>query len=405
MDADSYSFDIGPMGAIGEQGSLLLKINRNCPWNRCLFCTAYKGRRFEYRKTEELRRDVDIIRFLEDELKEISYKLGCDGQVNDAVTSTFILSNPQAYDSGVVNRELVNSRYASIRNAGNWLYNGGKSVFLQDADALTMRTPELIEVMRYLRESFPAIERITTFARSKTCARKSLEELEELRKAGLSRLLVGIESGYDPVLEYMQKGVTAQQHIEGGKKVVESGINLVTFIMPGLGGRQWTQKHIRETARLLNEIKPHLIRIRSLAIQEDSPLYQKWKSGEFEPLTDDQMVDEIEQVIEDLNIDSDIETGQLTNILFEIRGHLPQQKESILEIIRRYKRMLPAERLNFRFQRYLRYYLPYIKERGKADYQLLQAIRKAKESLEKSPSEAEQKVEEVILSIKQKGIP
>jgi len=405
MNVDNYSFDIGPMGAIGEQSSLLLRINRNCPWNRCLFCPTYKGQKFEYRGPEEIKRDIDVIRFLAEEIKTTSHKLGWGGGVNDEVISTIIRHNPEIYDSGLTEDRILDLRFAGLKNVGNWLNHGAKTVFLQDANALIMRPPELIEVIRYLKESFPSIERITSYARSKTCAQRSLKELQELHEVGLSRLLVGIESGYDPVLEYMQKGVNAQDHVEGGRKAIESGITFVAFVMPGLGSKCWAEGHVRETARLLNEIKPHLIRLRSLAIQEDTPLYQKWKSGEFEPPTDDQMVDEIEQLIENLVCDCDIETGQLTNILFEIQGHLPQQKRKILEIVRHYKTMVPRERLNFRFQRYLRYYLPYVTEEGKRGYALLRLVREAAESLERCSSESEQKVEQAILAIKQRGIP
>lgn len=402
---DSYSFDIGPMGAIGEQGSLLLRINRNCPWNRCLFCPTYKGRKFEYREAEEIKRDIDIVRFLVGEIETTSYKLGWGGEVNDEVMRAIIRSNAEIYGRGSEDGKIFNSRYASLSNVCRWVYYGAKAVFLQDANALIMRTPELMEVITYLKESFPAIERITSYARSKTCAQRGIEALKELHEAGLSRLLVGIESGYNPVLEYMRKGVSAEEHIKGGRRVIGSGMGFVAFVMPGLGGRRWSERHVLETARVLNEIKPHLIRIRSLAIQEGSPLYERWKSGEFEPPTDHQMVDEIEQLIENLNCDCDIETGQFTNILFEIKGHLPQQREKILEIIRRYKAMPSRERLDFRLERYLSYYLPYIRESGEMDYQLLQLIEEAAESLEKSSSEAEEEIEQAILVIKQRGIP
>lgn len=405
MNVDNYSFDIGPMGAIGEQGSLLLRINRNCPWNRCLFCPTYKGKKFEYRKAEELKRDIDVIRFLVDEIKATSYKLGWGREANDKVMWTIIQENRHIYEKGSADNEILNLRYASLRHVCHWLYYGAKTVFFQDANALIMRTSELIEVIRYLKESFPSIERVTSYARSKTCAQRRVEELKELHEVGLSRLLVGIESGYNPVLEYMQKGVNAEEHIKGGRKVIESGITLVAFVMPGLGGRRWAERHVLETAQVLNEISPHLIRIRSLAIQGGSPLYKKWKSGEFEPPADDQMVNEIEQLIENLNCDCDVETGQLTNILFEIKGQMPQQREKMLEIIRRYKAMAPRERLDFRLERYLRYYLPYIRDRGQLDYQLLQLIKEAAESLEKCSSEAEERVEQAISAIKQRGIP
>jgi histone acetyltransferase (RNA polymerase elongator complex component) len=405
MNEDNYSFDIGSMGAIGERGSLLLRINRNCPWNRCLFCSTYKGQKFEYRGPEEIKRDIDVMRFLTEEVKTTSDKLGWSDGVNDGVISAIVGRHPEIYDGGLTESRMLDMRLASLTNVINWLNHGAKAVFLQDANAVIMRTPELIEVIRYLKESFPSIERITSYARSKTCVQKSLKELQELHEAGLSRLLVGIESGCDPVLEYMQKGVNVEEHVEGSRKAIESGMTFVAFVMPGLGSKRWAEGHVGGTARLLNEIKPHLIRLRSLAVQQSSPLYQKWKSGEFEPSTDDEMVDEIEQLIENLVCDCDVETGQLTNILFEIQGHLPQQKESILEIIRHYKTMVPRERLNFRFQRYLRYYLPYVTEEGKRGYQLLRLVREAAESLERYSFESDQKVERAILAIKQRGIP
>ncbi len=404
MYSDDYSFDIGPMGAIGEQGSLFLRINRNCPWNRCLFCGTYKGSKFEYRTAEEVKHDIDVIKSLASWVNATSLKLGLGGQVNQEVMQRIVQNNPHIFES-LFYDSVVDSRLASLRNVCRWLASGGKNVFLQDADALIMRTPELVEVLKYLKEAFPAIERITSYARSKTCAHKSLEELRELRDAGLSRVLVGIESGCDPVLQLMQKGVTAREHIEAGKKVIEAGIGYVAFVMPGLGSTRWSKEHVPGTVRVLNEIKPHLIRLRSLAIQEDSPLYHLWMSGEFEPPHDDQMVREIRQLVEGLDFSCDIETGQLTNILFEIKGHLPEQKAEIFDIICRYEAMTPGERLKFRLDRYLNNYLPYIQAKGKFDYDLIERIEEATGSLESHAPGAEKMVEETILAIKQRGIP
>lgn len=402
---DDYSFDMGPMGAIGEQDSLLLRINRNCPWNRCLFCPTYKGRKFEYRTAEEIKHDVDVIKFLASEINAISCELGWGGQVTQEVAGAFVQNNPDIFQPFLADNRIINLRYASLRNVCRWLNSGGKNVFLQDADALIMRTPELVEVLKYLKETSPTIERVTSYARSKTCAHKSVEELKELHDTGLSRVLVGIESGYDPVLQFMQKGVTVQQHIEGGRKIIESGIGLVSFVMPGLGSRRWAEEHVLGTAQVLNEIKPHLVRIRSLAIQEDSPLYGWRKSGKFESPSDDQMVEEIEQLVERLNFSCDIETGQLTNILFEIKGHLPEGKADILDIIRHYREMTHRERLGFRFERYLRYYLPYLEQMGRFDYELHELLEEATSCLENNQPEAERTVEEAILAIKQRGIP
>jgi hypothetical protein len=391
------------MGAIGEYGSLLLRINRNCPWNRCLFCSTYKGSRFEYRTTDELKRDIDVVEVLANMVNETYHKLGWLEGWDDEFIQTIISDNPDIYKN--ISREEYSSKYYSIANVYRWISNGAKDIFIQDADAIIMRTPELIEVLAYLKGKFPTIERVTSYARSKTCLHKSLEELKELHKAGLSRLLVGIESGYDPVLEYMRKGISAEEHIEAGKRVIDSGIKYIAFVMPGLGGRRWSERHISETARILNEIEPPLIRIRSLAIQENSPLYEKWQSGEFEPPTDDQMVDEIELLIENIDYGCDIETGQLTNILFEIKGALPADRERLLGIIRRYKAMPGIDRLKFKLSRYLRYYLHWVREMGMVDSQLIQHINEAEESIELCSPDADEKMERAALTIKQKGIP
>lgn len=405
MVPDDYSFDIGPMGAIGEQGSLLLRINRNCPWNRCLFCPLYKGKKFEYRTVDEIRHDIDVVKHLTDQLTAASHERGYGGQVNREVVTAYVRRNPRIYQPGLIGDRLLELRYAGLSNVCNWLVSGKKSVFLQDADALIMRTPELVAVLKDLKKTFPRIERVTSYARSKTCAHKSPEQLKELHEAGLSRVLVGIESGCDAVLEFMRKGVTAREHIEGGRNVIESGMGLVAFVMPGLGGKRWSEEHVRETLRVLNAIRPHLVRLRSLAVQEESPLYALWKSGDYEPPTDDDMVDEIRRLIEGLDFRCDIETGQLTNILFEIKGRLPEQKAEILDLIHRYQEMPPAQRMEFRFRRYLSYYLPWVEKRGNLDESLLKLVEEAEAGLRENPEHAGLIVEKAILAIKQKGIP
>lgn len=405
MKPNGYSFDIGPMGAIGEQGSLLLRVTRNCPWNRCLFCPLYKGRKFQYRTAEEIKRDINVVKFLADELAAVSFELGFNGQVNSEVAMSFVRKNPDIFQPGRVDDRMLDLRYASLSNVCNWLDSGGNHVFLQDADALIMKTHDLVAVLKHLKDTFPRIGRVTCYARSKSCLHKSRGQLKEIREAGLSRVLVGIESGYDPVLDFMGKGVTAREHIEAGRMVIDSGMGFVAFVMPGLGGRSWTEGHIRETTRVLNEIQPQLVRLRSLAIQEDSPLYESWKRGDFEPPTDDGMVEEIRQLVNGLNFFCYIEAGQLTNILFELRGRLPEQKAYLLHLIQRYQTMPPEQRLRFRFERYLKNYLSYIEQVGKLDESLISLVEEASRCMSKRTGGAEPVVEKAITAIKQRGIP
>lgn len=98
-----------------------------------------------------------------------------------------------------------------------------------------MKTDDLVDILTYLRETFPQVTRITSYCRSKTACRKSVEEFRRLKEAGLNRIHIGLESGYDPVLEFIRKGVTAEEHIEGGRRIVASGLSLSEYIIPGLG--------------------------------------------------------------------------------------------------------------------------------------------------------------------------
>jgi radical SAM superfamily enzyme YgiQ (UPF0313 family) len=400
-----YCIDIGPMGPIGEGEALILRATRNCPWNRCLFCPTYKEKRFELRKVEEIKRDIDTVKRISELVEETSWKIGWAGRIGQEVITEVVQSHPEIY--GREPSDLTPENYIARRtlsNVINWIWYGKRRVFLQDANSLIMRPYELVEVLNYLKTTFPSVGIVTSYARSKTCAQRVLEQLKELRKAGLSWLFVGIESGCDDVLRFMQKGVTAREHIEGGQRVMEAGINLAAFIMPGLAGKdeKLSERHISETIRVLNEIKPTEVRIRSLAILEDSPLYAKWQAGDFEAPTEDQMIDELKKVIGNLNFDCIFETLQMTNVLFNVRGRLSTEKKEMLAKIAQYKAMSLPESLRFRLDRYLYDgYLDYIK----VNSQLYQLIKEAKESLEKGLPEAPKKVEQAIFAIKSKGIP
>ncbi|MBL7177080.1 MAG: radical SAM protein [Desulfobacteraceae bacterium] len=264
---DDFIIEAGPMGAIGEAESLILRVSRNCPWNRCLFCPAYKNRRFSKRTVTDIIKDIDAIRRIEELIEKSSFEIGFPGKVSRELLVHVIRGNPDVF----VNKDAIRS----LNNVANWLFHGGRRVFLQDANALAMNPGDMLAVLKYLKDSFSTIETITSYARSKTCSRRTSEELGELRNAGLSWCFVGIESGCDEILNYMKKGVTRAEHLEGGRKMVDAGIDFAAFIMPGLAGgdRTKSEQHIEKTITLLNDIKPTEVRIRSIAVLEASPLY------------------------------------------------------------------------------------------------------------------------------------
>jgi len=331
-------FEQGPIRPPSEAYSLLLRVTRNCPWNRCEFCHTYKGKKFGLRTAEDVKKDIDTVREIVSELKALSWMHGFGGEVTAPLVN-LMLQNPGRFPEGLPSVAL-------------WLYGGGKTVFLQDANSLVLKTDELAEILCYLRKTFPLIDRITTYARAKTVSKKSAEELRKLYDAGISRIHIGLETGYEPLLEYMKKGVTAQEQIDSGKKVKASGISLSEYVIVGLGGKGMWKEHAVETARVLNQIDPDFIRVRTLKVLKTMPLYEKIEKGEFALLTDDEMVMEEKLLIEHLEgITSTFVSDHILNLLEEVEGKLPEEKGKMLGVIDRYLALSSEEKANFRFGR------------------------------------------------------
>jgi radical SAM superfamily enzyme YgiQ (UPF0313 family) len=337
MEKKSLTFEQGPIRPPNEARSLLLRITRNCPWNQCLFCPVYKKRKFSLRSVEEIEGDIQTVRDIADDIKALSWKSGNRGIVDDQVVSG-IFGSPRYSDS--------------YRSVAMWLYYGTGACFLQDADNLIMKTADLVKVLHSLRTKLPEITRVTTYTRSRTALRKSVESLKAIREAGLDRVHAGLESGYDPLLKLMRKGVSGAQQVEAGKKMVAAGLELSEYVMPGLGGQKMWQEHAVETANVLNQINPHFIRLRSLRVPQRVPLYQKLVEGSFTMQTDDMLAEEIRVFIGTLDgITSTVTSDHIMNLLEEVSGRLPEDKEKMLKVIRDYQALPDDERLIYRMGR------------------------------------------------------
>jgi len=400
MDPEDFFFEMGPIRppSEGQDHSLLIRPTRNCSWNLCTFCATYKGEKFSYRKVEAIKQDIQVAKTLHDEILGVSHRLGFNGRIGRQVVAAILEANPQVYGEGAAAAETLARRHQNLVNVANWLGSGAKTVFLQDADALIMRTPDLLEIIRYLKETFPTLARVTAYARSKSCARKSSAELAELHQAGLSRLHVGLESGCEAVLKFVRKGVTAGEQLEGGLKVKEAGISLSEYVMPGLGGRQWSQPHALDSAALLSDLDPDFIRLRSLALRRHSPLLAQAQAGEFAELLEDQVVEEIGSFIEKLHCRAYVASDQMANLLFGVEGQLPQDKEKMLKVITSYLTMLPMERLAFRLSQRLRSFLAVY---GCLTLEVSEKVGEAREALKKESLDAEAKVNAAIAALKE----
>ena len=330
-------FEQGPIRPPNEARSFLLRITRNCPWNQCLFCPIYKSRKFSLRTVEEIKKDIQAARDIADDVKALSWKLGDRGATTDRVISR-IFSSPGCSNA--------------YRSLAAWLYYGTGACFLQDADNLVMRTDDLVEILNFLKEKFPEISRVTTYSRARTIVRKTVESLKKIREAGLNRVHVGLETGYDPLLKLVKKGVTGAQHIEAGQKVVQAGIELSEYVMPGLGGQGLWREHAEATAEVLNRINPHFIRLRSLRVPDRVPLHRMVEAGEFKMQTDDMLAEELRVFIETLEgITSTVTSDHIMNLLEGVTGKLPEDKEKMLDVIKNYQALPDTERLIYRFGR------------------------------------------------------
>jgi hypothetical protein len=328
------TFEQGPIRPPNEARSLLLRLTRNCPWNQCLFCPVYKRDKFSLRTVDEIKQDILAAKQIADDIKALSWKLGHSGDVNEAVISA------------IFNQPETSTQYRSI---AAWLYYRTDACFLQDADNLIMKTKDLVAVLQFLKAQFPDIKRVTTYSRSRTVIRKSVDALKQIRQAGLDRVHIGLESGYDPLLKLMKKGVTGAQHIEAGKRLLAAGMDVSEYVMPGLGGQEMWRDHAIETAKVLNQINPHFIRLRSLRVPDHVPLHERLEDGSFTMQTDDMLAEEIGLFIKTLDgITSTVTSDHIMNLLEEVSGKLPADKEKMLAIIQSYQDLSETDRLVYR---------------------------------------------------------
>jgi radical SAM superfamily enzyme YgiQ (UPF0313 family) len=332
--AKKISFETGVYRPPSEGGSysLLIRVTRNCPWNRCTFCSMYKQEKFSLRSPEEVKGDIDTMAAICDGLKDFSWKIGYGGEITRDVAIAMINNDP-----------VLNTSPGFVM-IYNWLLSGGNTAFLQDANSLIMKTEQLVDILKHLRKTFPSLNRVTSYARSRTVAQKSAQELKDICTAGLDRLHIGLETGDDALLKKVKKGVTAEGHIKGGKKAMAAGFQLSEYWMPGLGGKAMWENHARNTARVMNEINPHYIRSRPFFPSPGTPLFEEHESGDFEPLSPSEQLIELKLMMEELDFTSKVcfdhagnyWRGKNGGLLFtqSYEGYkFPEQKPVVLKLL------------------------------------------------------------------------
>ena len=256
-----------------EAYSLIVQATLGCTHNKCTFCSMYKDKSFRVRSTEDIIEDFRIGRE--------RYKL--------------------------VNR-----------------------IFIADGDALVIKTEELVKILEYIKANFPECERIGIYGSPKAILTKTKEELEILRDLGLGIVYLGVESGSDKILKAINKGVTREEMVQAGRRVVESGINLSITLISGLGGSADSLEHAKESASIINEIKPQYVGLLTLIVEEGVPLYDDVKSGKFSLLTPQEVLLETKEMVKNINVDNCVFRSNHASNYISLRGTLAKDKGLIL---------------------------------------------------------------------------
>ncbi|MCK4909829.1 MAG: radical SAM protein [Planctomycetes bacterium] len=270
-----------------EANSLLIQATLGCPHNQCTFCGMYKGKKFRIRPVSEIKEDICLA-------KE-SY--------GDSV--------PEADPS----------------------FGGHvETMFFPDGNTIIMKTDQLEEIFKFAYQTFPNLKRITLYGSAKIIKFKTLEELIRLRKAGLKRIHMGLESGNDRILKKIQKGADAQTMTEIGQRVKKAGMELSEYVLIGIGGEKLWREHAVDTADVLNAINPDFIRLRTWVPVPVAPLYKDYEAGDFKLLSPHAALREIKLLLEKLEVSSLFLSDHISNFV-NISGHLPRDKKSMLKKI------------------------------------------------------------------------
>lgn len=370
-------FEICSIRPPTENYSLTFRLTRNCYWNKCGFCPVYKlGARFSKRGIEEIREDIGKAKLIDDLLFEqdignTSYSYAGSSRITELAyrikQARHKAGHREEYHDKDVSEDL-DPRLAwflpwfkdkptledSLNHVMSWRMGGGKTCFMGDSDSLILKPDFMTETIDRIKINFPSIQRFTVYGRTRSAARiRKLDELRAYCKAGLDRVHFGLESGSDAVLKFVNKGVTRDEHIEGGVKTKEAGLSCSVYVMPGLGGARLSEEHAHDTADVLTRISPDYIRLRSLQVFPQTPLDEAMRNGGFIEAGEEQVVREIRIMVEEIDACTEIISDSASNLL-NINGRLPDERADMLEKIDQYLALSKRDKLLFSLESRLR---------------------------------------------------
>lgn len=260
-----------------EADSIILQVTVGCTHNKCTFCGTYRGELFRFKDQLIIEADLDFA-----------------------------------------------ARYCRRQSR----------VFLADGDVLSLPQARLVELLGKIRLRLPWVKRISLYANAKNGLRKSIGDLEELKALGLNRVYLGLESGHDPTLTAINKGVTADDQIRFGRMVRSAGLFLSVTVLLGIAGRENSLAHARETGRVISAMQPSQVGVLTLMLLPNTPLYEQATRGEFSLPDRDELLSELYQLVENIEVEKlQLQSNHASNYL-PINCRLPKDKEQVLESIR-----------------------------------------------------------------------
>ena len=275
------TFDTPVFRPPSEARSFILRVTRGCAHNKCTYCNMYRGVPFQILKDEEISRQIAL--------------------------------------------------------AAHYGKDKVRRVFLADGDALVLPTAKLLKILQALRDTFPKLQRVSSYAAPKDILRKSEEELRQLKEAGLQLLYYGMETGDDITLKAVNKGVNGEEAIEAGRRVTASGMKLSIMVILGLAGKEGSKRHALETAKAINIIQPTMWSALCLMLYRGSELLDQFERGEFNPLSPAECMEELYTIMENVNLPEDkhclFRSNHISNYI-PLAGTLPKDKNRLLAEIR-----------------------------------------------------------------------
>lgn len=259
-----------------EAYSLIVQVTIGCSQNRCIFCSMFKEKRFRIRKVEEVLEDLQDAR----------------------------------------------NKYRYV-----------EKIFLADGDALICKMTDLEAILHFIKDQFPECKQVTLYGSPRSILMKQQEDLDKLRELGISMIYMGLESGNDEVLTYMKKGVTSQEMIEAAQKVKQAKIRLSVTAISGLGGRRLWKEHAKDTGLVLSQMKPDYIGLLTLMIEEDLPLADKIRSGEFELLNPYDILIETKEMLKYMDCPDCIFRSNHASNYVNLSGTLNQDKGAMINLL------------------------------------------------------------------------